>query len=92
MSYDNAPAEEFLDEYTALIVTGENNDGFGVKICQDIDFDTLATLLCYIIKTSIGQLVDAKNINEMAEMDLLRLVEEKLIEDETKYLSDDEEV
>lgn len=91
MSYDNEPAEEFLEEYNALIIAGENDDGYGIKICQDIDLDTLATLICYTIKTSIGQMVDAKNINETAEMDLLRLIEEKLIDDETKYLTDEED-
>ena len=92
MSYDNESANEFLENYTALIIAGEDDDGFGIKICQAMDLDTLATLLSYTIKTSLGLLVDAKNINETAELDLLRLIEEKLIEDDTKYLTDEEEV
>lgn len=91
MSYDNNPAEEFLEEYDPLILIGADDDGFGVKICQDLDLETLATLICYTIKTAIGSLVNAKNINETAELDLLRLIEEKLIEDDTKYLTDEED-
>ena len=43
MSYDNNQADEFLEEYDPLILIGADDDGFGVKICQDLDLETLAT-------------------------------------------------
>ena len=71
-------------------MAGEDDDGYNIRICEDIDSDKLTDILCYIIKTAISSMDDVKNINEYVEAEIMRVLEQKLIDDDAPYIHESE--
>jgi hypothetical protein len=83
--------EDFIQSCEELnLIAGSDEDGYNIRICKDMDTDELTDILCYIIKTAIGSMDDAKDMNEMAEAEILRLLEQKIIDDDAPYLNENE--
>jgi hypothetical protein len=79
--------QEFIESCSNLILmAGEDEDGYNIRICNDMDTDKLTDVLCYIIKTAISSLDDdVKDINEYAEAEIMSMLEQKLIDDDAPY-------
>jgi hypothetical protein len=90
MDIDNE-TEDFIQSCDGLnLIAGTDEDGYNIRICKDMDTDELTDILCYIIKTAVGSMDDAKDMNEIAEAEILRLLEQKIIDDEAPYLYENE--
>jgi len=83
--------EEFTKNHDMLLMAGidEEDGSYAIQFCTETNVDELTDVLCYIIKTAIGTMDNAENINEAAEMEIFRLLEQKLIEDDSKYVQED---
>lgn len=89
--YIDDETENFIHSCTELnLIAGQDGDGYNIRICKDMDTDELTDILCYIIKTAVGSMDDAKDVNEIAEAEILRLLEQKIIDDDAPYLYENE--
>lgn len=87
----DAEIENFIESCSELnIIAGQDEDGYAIRICKNMDTDELTDILCYIIKTAISSMDDAKDLNEMAEAEILRMLEQKIIDDDAPYLYENE--
>jgi hypothetical protein len=86
----NDEDHEFIESCNLILMAGVDDDGYNIRICKDIDSDELTDILCYIIKTAISSMDDVKNINEYAEAEIMRVLEQKLIDDDAPYLYENE--
>lgn len=81
--------KDFLAKNDILLIVGADNEGYNIRFESDINLDEFTDIMVYLIKTAISSIPNELVNNEIAEMKIFQQIEEKIINDDTPYTSDD---